>query len=128
MKYFYSKTLQLPFLEAIEHVKKGLAEKGFGVLTTIDVKQTFKNKLDKDFAPYVILGACNPNFAYQVLQEDPNIGSLLPCSIAVYEQPDGSVTVSGVNPKSMLGIVNDDRVAEAGEQVNAAIAGVIENL
>ncbi len=88
---------------AIEKVISALKDEGFGVMTRIDVQATFKEKLDVDFRPYVILGACNPPLAYQALQSEPKVGLLLPCNVTVEEIPDGAL-VSIVNPEAMFGI------------------------
>jgi uncharacterized protein (DUF302 family) len=83
MSYYFSKTLRMPFEQAIRDVTIRLGQKGFGVLTTIDVKATMKKKLDVDFRPYTILGACNPNMAHQALLAEDEIGTMLPCNVVV---------------------------------------------
>ena len=94
MTYHMTKKVNLPFDQAIDKVTQALAEKGFGVLTTIDVKATLKKKIDADFRPYTILGACNPNFAFQALQAESKIGTMLPCNVIVEETEAGLVEVS----------------------------------
>ena len=116
MSYYFSKTLSVPFEEAIEKVTAALGSKGFGVLTTIDVRSTLKKKLDVDFRPYTILGACNPGFAHQALQKEERIGTMLPCNVIVQQTPDGDVEVSAVDPiASMQAIGNPDLGAIATE-------------
>ena len=88
--------------EAIEKINSSLKEQGFGVLTEIDVKATLKNKIDQDFTKYVILGACNPGLAFQVLSEEIDIGLLLPCNVVVYEDPEKGETVLGVIELEMM--------------------------
>ena len=88
MEYGYTKKLNIPFDEAIKRVTEELAQEGFGILTEINVKDTLKKKLDVDFDNYVILGACNPPFAYKVLQSEHEIGLLLPCNVVVYEKQE----------------------------------------
>ncbi len=107
MDYHFSKTLDRPFDQAIVDVTEALKERGFGVLTTIDVKETLKKKIDVDFRPYTILGACNPRFAHQALQKEDKIGTMLPCNVIV-QQTNGVVEVSAVDPAaSMVAIDND---------------------
>ena len=115
MSYYFAKTLDLPFAEAIQRVTEGLAAKGFGVLTTIDVRATMKKKLDVDFRPYTILGACNPQFAYQALQNEDKIGTMLPCNVVVQEIGGGKVEVAAVDPvASMAAVGNPNLVSVAG--------------
>jgi uncharacterized protein (DUF302 family) len=116
MTYAFTKSLDMPFDAAITHVTDALKAKGFGVLTTIDVKATMKAKLDKDMAPYTILGACNPGFAYKALQTENLIGTMLPCNVVVRETAPGKVEVAAVDPiASMQAIENPALGAVAGE-------------
>jgi uncharacterized protein (DUF302 family) len=98
MAYYFSKILNVSFEEAISKVTDELKKEGFGILTDIDVKETLKKKLNVDFKKYRILGACNPPFAYQALQEEDKIGTMLPCNVIVQELADGSVEVAAVDP------------------------------
>ena len=128
MSYHFTKELDMPFDAAIEHVTKALADKGFGVLTTIDVKATLKKKIDVDFKPYTILGACNPQFAYKALQAEDKIGTMLPCNVIVIENAPGKVEVSAVDPAaSMAAIDNADLAAVAGP-VREMLQDMIEGL
>lgn len=92
-----------PYTDALERVTQALKTEGFGVLTNIDVKDTFKQKLDEEFRQYMILGACNPQLANKALQSEPLVGLLLPCTVTVEENPQGSL-VSIINPEAMLGM------------------------
>jgi len=94
-KYGFSKTIDIPYEEAVEKTRAALKEEGFGVLSEIDIKEKLKEKLDVDFRKYVILGACNPPLAYKTLQQEINIGLLLPCNIIVYESGSGESVVAG---------------------------------
>ena len=107
MKYGFSKIVDLPFERAVEKVTEELKIEGFGVLTTIDVKATLKNKLNVEFSKYVILGACNPTFAHKALLADYQIGLLLPCNIIVYEK-DGKTNLSIFDPMIMMKIMEDE--------------------
>jgi uncharacterized protein (DUF302 family) len=116
MTYAFTKSLDMPFDVAITHVTEALKAKGFGVLTTIDVKATMKAKLDKDMAPYTILGACNPGFAYKAMQAESLIGTMLPCNVVVRETAPGKVEVAAVDPiASMQAIENPALGVVAGE-------------
>ena len=95
--------LTVPYAEAVEKVTAALKAEGFGVLTQIDVKATLKNKLNEDFRPYIILGACNPPLAHKALSNEPIVGGLLPCNVTVEATDEGSL-VQIVNPKVMMGI------------------------
>jgi uncharacterized protein (DUF302 family) len=120
MSYYFSKTLAMPFAQAIRHVTDALAGKGFGVLTTIDVQATMKKKLDIDFRPYTILGACNPQFAHKALQNEDKIGTMLPCNVVVQEVGTGQVEVAAVDPVASMAAVDNPRLA--------AIAGSVRDL
>ena len=105
--YGFGATLALPYAQALERTRAALKDQGFGVLTEIDVKQSMKAKLDVDFRPYVILGACNPPLAHRALSADLGIGLLLPCNVVVYDNGDGTSTVELMDPEAALGLVGD---------------------
>ncbi|MCH2450042.1 MAG: DUF302 domain-containing protein [Gracilimonas sp.] len=128
MEYFNSKKVELPFEQAITKVTELLKEEGFGVLTEIDVKDTLKKKLDVDFKKYRILGACNPNFAYQALQAEDKIGVMLPCNVIVEEHEDGTIEVSAVDPVASMQAVENDSLEPIAEQVRANLKKVIDSL
>jgi uncharacterized protein (DUF302 family) len=118
----------LPYDQAVEKVTAALKEEGFGVLTTIDVKETLKKKLDAEFGRYVILGACNPPLAYRALQTEPEIGLLLPCNVVVYEtEPDRSV-VAAMAPLAALGIVGNPELQKVAKDADARLRRVIGSL
>lgn len=127
MSYHFSKTLDKPFDETIEYVTKALQENGFGVLTTIDVKATLKKKLDVDFKPYTILGACNPNMAYQALQAENKIGTMLPCNVLV-QATDGGTEVSAVDPLASMQAIENPTLGGIATQVQAMLKKVIDDL
>lgn len=129
MDYYYSKNLEaIGFDEAIEKVTQVLKDEGFGILTEIDVKETLKNKLDVDFKPYKILGACNPAFAYKALQAENKIGTMLPCNVIVQDNQDGTVEVSAVNPVASMQAVNNDDLAAIAQTINQKLQTAINNL
>ena len=116
MKYGYKKQIALSFLETVEKTKTELAKENFGILTEIDVKATLKKKLNIDYDNYLILGACNPPFAYQALQKEKDIGLLLPCNIIVYED-NGSVFVSAILPTVAMGMVDNTALFNIAKEV-----------
>lgn len=126
--YSFNKTTSLTYDEAVEKVKSELKNEGFGVLTEVDVKATIKKKLDKDFNKYIILGACNPNFAYEALKMEEELGLLLPCNVIVFEKESGQVVVSAVNPEKALKIANNTELKKVSGQVSAHLKRVIEKV
>jgi uncharacterized protein (DUF302 family) len=126
MKYGYERNVKMGMEEAEGKVRATLQSQGFGVLTEIDVKTTFKEKLNIDFKPYKILGACNPNIAYKALTEEPEIGLLLPCNIVIWENEDGSVTVSAIDARKMLSVTGRDDLEELSDQVNSSLRAAID--
>jgi len=105
--------LPVPYEQAVERAAAALKDQGFGVLTTIDVRQTLKQKLDRDFRKYVILGACNPPLADRALHAELEVGLLLPCNVIVYELAPGRSVVSAMAPLAALGIVGDNPTLQA---------------
>ncbi len=128
MSYHFTKTVDMPFDQAIDKVTEALKEKGFGVLTTIDVKATLKKKIDVDFRPYVILGACNPGFAYKALQAEDKIGTMLPCNVLVQQREDGKVEVSAVDPMASMQAIENPALAAIATEVQGLLKSVIEGL
>ncbi len=127
MSYYFSKRVNLGFDEAIERVTSELQKEGFGVLTEIDVKETLKKKLDVDYRPYKILGACNPNFAYQALQAEDKIGTMLPCNVVV-QQTDEGVEIVAIDPKASMLAVKNPKLEGIAEQVQRLLKQVIERV
>jgi uncharacterized protein (DUF302 family) len=125
-QYFFNKTVDLSFGEAIERVTEELKKEGFGVLTEIDVQATMKKKLDVDFRPYKILGACNPHFAYQALQTEKNIGLMLPCNVIVQDAGEGRTEVAAIDPLVAMSRVDNAALEPIAEQVRAKLRRVIE--
>lgn len=124
MQYGYSKKVSLPFAEAVKVVKETLTKEGFGVLTEIDVKATMKKKLDVDYDNYIILGACNPQFAHKALQVEKEIGLLLPCNVIVYED-SGEVYVSAIVPSVAMNMVENEDLASIASEVEKKLVSVI---
>ena len=120
--------LNLDFQETLSQVTAALKAEGFGVLTEIDVKETLKKKLDVDFPPYKILGACNPPLAYRALQTAPEVGLLLPCNVVVSAVEDGVTEVSLVDPLAMLGVLAYPDLRPVAEDAAARLDRVAEAL
>ena len=129
-QYHFSKTLPkgATFDSAITHVTEALKGEGFGVLTDIDVKATLKKKIDVDFRPYRILGACNPKFAHQALQAEDKIGTMLPCNVIVQQHDDGSIEVSAVDPIASMMAVGNPSLGAVASEVQAKLKRVIDGL
>lgn len=127
MKYGISKVVDLSYEEAVNKVTEELKKEGFGVLTAIDVKETLKKKLNVDFDKYIILGACNPPYAYKALQAEYELGLILPCNVIVYEK-DGKVTVSAFDPMVMSQMIDNPKLKEIAVEVREKLERVIQNV
>ena len=125
MQYGFSKTVDMPFEQTIEKVTAELKKEGFGVLTTIDVKDTLKQKINVDFKKYTILGACNPPIAHKALQEEEELGLLLPCNVIVYEK-DGKTRISIFDPMVMTWIVENDQMKPIATEVQERLQRVLK--
>jgi uncharacterized protein (DUF302 family) len=128
MSYYFSKTLNVSFVEAVARVTEELKKEGFGILTDIDVQATLKKKLNADFRKYRILGACNPPFAYQALQAEDKIGLMLPCNVIVQELSEGKVEVAAIDPITSMQAINNPLLGSVAQQVHAKLKKVIESL
>jgi len=127
--YGFGTTVAVPYDQAIARTRAALADEGFGVLTEIDVKKTMKEKLDMDFRPYVILGACNPTLAHQALQADLGVGLLLPCNVIVYDNGNETSTVEALDPEAALGIVGDNpAIATVAREARMRLRRVVDSL
>ena len=128
MNYYFSKIVNYDFDTAIAKVTEELKKEGFGVLTEIDVKETLKKKLNVDFKKYMILGACNPGFAYEALQAEDKIGAMLPCNVIVQEHENGKVEVTAVDPVASMMAVKNDALGSVAMQVREKLNKAIDNL
>lgn len=128
MSYYFAKHLDMSFSDAIDAVTGALAKEGFGVLTEIDVKATLKKKINEDFRPYTILGACNPGFAHKALQAEDKIGTMLPCNVIVQELDDGAVEVAAVDPIASMSAIENDTLGGIAMEVQEKLEKVIASL
>ncbi len=128
MAYSFNTSLASSLDDAVERVTAALKEEGFGILTEIDIKATLKKKLDVDFYPYVILGACNPPFAYQALQAEGRIGLMLPCNVIVRELSPGEVEVAAIDPVASMQAIENESLGDVATEVRRRLQSVIENL
>ena len=129
MKYYSSKKLSgLTIEKAREKVVAALQSEGFGVLTDIDIQATMKKKLNKDYLPHVILGACNPVMADKVLQVEPNISTMLPCNVTLRQLENGDIEVSAIDPVAAMSAVDNDKVAPVAQEVSSKLNRVLEAL
>lgn len=126
--YGFTKIVKIGYQEAIDKVTEELKKEGFGVLTEIDVKATLKKKLDINFKPYKILGACNPTFAYKALQTEEQIGLMLPCNFIVYVNDNNETVVATINPIVSMKAVKNDKLGEIAETIQSKLKNVINNI
>ena len=128
MSYEFNTTLQSDFEEAIERVRAVLMEEHLGVVSEVNVQAIFKAKMDKDIPPYRIFGACNPKLASQILEVEPNAGTLLPCNFIMYETTPGNVVVSFMDPVTVLGLAQSYAAQEVGKVAKEKLLRVIDKL
>jgi len=126
MPYGYSRVVNLSYDDALRHTEEELKDRGFGVLTEIDVKATLKKKLDEDMNDYKILGACNPPFAHQALELEQELGLLLPCNVIVYVNDNGETVVSAVNANAMLSVLENPEVDDVASQVTKLLKDTVD--
>ena len=128
MEYYFSKTLNESFDNAIQKVTDALKAEGFGILTEIDIKATLKKKLDVDFYNYKILGACNPPYAYKALLAEDKIGTMLPCNVIVQEKVPGQIEVSAVDPAASMQAIENKDLQDIATEIRTKLQKVIEAL
>lgn len=129
MEYYINKTLKnISFEKGIEKITETLKTEGFGILTEIDLKATLKKKLDADFYNYTILGACNPGFAYEALQAENKIGTMLPCNVIVQEREPGEIEISAVDPMASMQAIENEDLGRLAQEVRAKLENCINAL
>lgn len=127
MAYYLAKKVSLGFADAVDRVVEELQKEGFGVITQIDVRDTLKKKLDVDFRPYIILGACNPQYAHEALTVDDRIGTLLPCNFVVQEVEDGS-EVLAMNPHETMSKLMEGEMMEISQTITDKVNRVLDQI
>jgi uncharacterized protein (DUF302 family) len=129
MTYHISKTIaKQDFYELKEKITEALKSEGFGVLTEIDIQATMKKKLDKDYKPFLILGACNPGYADQVLSIDPNMSALLPCNVSLTELENGDIEISAVDPVAAMASLGNPLIEPLAKEVQEKLARVVDKV
>jgi uncharacterized protein (DUF302 family) len=128
MNYYFNKTVKGNFEDIIDKVSKELENEGFGVLTDIDLKATFKKKMDVDFQNYRILGACNAPYAHKALTAEDKVGTMLPCNVIVQQLDDKSIEIAAVNPLASMQAINNSELKEIAEEISEKLKRVIKNI
>ena len=128
MAYHYSTELRQPFEEVVSRITENLKQQGFGIITSLDMKATLKEKLNVDFRDYRILGACNPQFAHKALSIEPEIGVMLPCNVVVHQKDNGRVQVSAVNPMETMDKSLSPELKEVASEVSNRLRKAVDEL
>jgi len=128
MSYYFAKTLTVGFDEAVRRATDALKQEGFGIITEIDLKETFKKKIDIDFRNYRILGACNPTLAHEALQIEDKVGTMLPCNVVIQDVGDGRTEVAAIDPVASMQAIDNPELKRAAEQVRGKLKLVIDRL
>ena len=128
MEYHISKSVTGTFEDVVSKVRDELKKEGFGVLTEIDIKNTFKSKLDVAFRKYIILGACNPEYAHNALQAEDKVGTMLPCNVIVQEKAEGRIEVAAVNPKASMMAIKNEKLEKLATDVTQKLQNVVDRL
>lgn len=125
MSYYISSKVPISFQDALSRTEEALKAEGFGVISRIDLSATLKQKIDVDHRPYVILGACNPKLAYEALQLEDKVGTMLPCNVVVQETPSGEVEVAAIDPVASMAAIDNEQLHAAAQRVREKLERVI---
>lgn len=128
MDYYFTTILNCSFQEAEAKTLAALKERGFGLITEIDMRQKLNEKLGVEIKPYKILGMCNPGYAYKALQAEEKIGTMLPCNVLVIDQGNGNTEIAAVNPLASMQAIQNPALGELAMEVTAVLKGIVENL
>lgn len=128
MKYGYQKTVSISFKDVDSKIRSTLAENGFGVITEVDIKKTFKEKLNIDYPRFRILGACNPELAEKALKMQSEVAMLMPCNVVFWENEDSTVTLSAIDAEQQLSVTEHDDLIQIGKDVNIMLKTAIDRV
>jgi uncharacterized protein (DUF302 family) len=128
MEYHFSKRVLFSFKKAVERTTEELKKQGFGIITSVDMKKTFKNKLNVDFRNYAILGACNPQYAYEGLLEEDKLGVFLPCNVVFQEHDNGEVEISMINPEEIVHSIDNLNLKTFASEVKESLLEAFRNI
>ena len=128
MSYYFAKTISASFDDAVSRTREALKAEGFGVITEIDVQKTLKTKIDVEFRPYLILGACNPAMAHQALEVEDKVGAMLPCNVVVQERAQGSVEIAAIDPVESMQAIGNSALTEKAAEVATKLKSVLERI
>lgn len=128
MAYYLAKSVSMPFDEAVARTTEALKQEGFGIITEIDIRDTLKRKINVDFRPYRILGACNPALAHEALQTEDKVGTMLPCNVIVQELAPSRVEVAAVDPVASMQAIDNPKLTEKAQIVRSKLEGAISRI
>ena len=125
MSYYFARTIEASFDDVVSRTREALKAEGFGVITEIDVQKTLKTKIDVDFRPYLILGACNPAMAYEALQVEDKVGTMLPCNVVVQQLAEGHVEVAAIDPVASMQAIGNPALTQKAAEVAAKLQSAL---
>ena len=125
MSYYFARVIEASFEDAVSRTREALKAEGFGVITEIDVQKTLKTKIEVDFRPYLILGACNPAMAYEALQVEDKVGTMLPCSVVVQQLAEGHVEVAAIDPVASMQAIGNPALTQKAAEVAAKLQSAL---
>lgn len=128
VNYYMATKLPISFGEALERTEEALKQEGFGIISRIDIQEALKTKIDVDFRPYTILGACNPKLAYEALKIEDKVGTMLPCNVVVQELGPQQAEVAAIDPVASMQAIENEELTKAAQEVRTRLGRVIENL
>lgn len=128
MGYYYSRIISRPFAAVQAEAREALAQEGFGIITEIDVRKTLKSKIEQEFRDYVILGACNPRLAFEALQLEDKVGTMLPCNVIVQDIGEGRTEVAAIDPPASMQAIPNETLKRKAEEVGARLRAALDRL